>query len=101
MAVTFSRLEWTAEKPRVAGWYWWEIPSGIESVANFLLDGKKATRLVVEIDVQPWDLKLYVDMSHADGDNPLLDFLLGRWAGPLPEPLEPSPVARNQNTTIQ
>ena len=84
-APCYPALTWGAEKPKEAGWWWLESNVGggaIRRVAEdnvvgdlwVLLDGKPQWVNVNDERIAGW-----------------------RWAGPLPEPQEPSPVESPDN----
>jgi hypothetical protein len=76
-------LRWSAEKPKAAGWWWWEekhtTPGGriltSRGVDEVYLCGGRRRQLWVN----------YGQTSTIVKNHPA-----GRWAGPLPEPLEAS-----------
>ncbi|MEQ1843578.1 MAG: hypothetical protein ABL994_24490, partial [Verrucomicrobiales bacterium] len=86
LAATLERSPgpWTTEKPTVVGWYWWD-PQGPRAIASCSYGGSP---LIVEIDEQGWDKKLYMADGSAYGENPLVEDVPGRWAGPIPFPAE-------------
>lgn len=79
-AVTgYAPQPWSAEQPAAAGWWWAERLSGERLVVELLRDTGRAGKL------------LWVALSE-DNHLPVDSAMFGgwRWAGPLPEPPEPS-----------
>jgi hypothetical protein len=79
-----SPCAWTSEKPVQTGWYWWD-PQGPREIGQTSYSGAVE---IVKVDVQRWDGKLYMSDDSAYGENPLIDEIPGRWAGPIPFPAE-------------
>lgn len=83
-SVVCSPCSWTSEKPAQTGWYWWD-PQGPREIGQTSYSGAVE---IVKVDVQRWDGKLYMSDDSAYGENPLIDEIPGRWAGPIPFPAE-------------
>ena len=82
-------LTWTAKEPNQRGWWWAQSAMG--------------ARKVVQVSEKPSHRTgmLWVDLGAGNWWPVPSAMLVGwRWAGPLPEPLEPLLEATRQNSVI-
>jgi hypothetical protein len=81
-ALAANVLAWTSEKPTRIGYYWWD-PQGPLAIGKTSYGGACE---IVRVESQGWDGKLYIDQDEPYGENPLIEEIPGKWAGPITLP---------------
>lgn len=71
-------MTWTTQKPEKPGWYW----------CRWVMEDDRGDAFVCELDFN--DEKVLCLVQHEFNWLPLDEFGKREWAGPLPEPEEPS-----------
>jgi hypothetical protein len=69
-------MEWTTDKPRCEGYYWWRVNDDDEEI------------------VQISDIDGRLSINYGYGDIRPVWNVGGQWAGPIPEPTEPQEAGR-------
>jgi hypothetical protein len=77
---------WSAEKPQTEGWYWLEAKAG-DRYGDIYFQAD--CRMPVRIYFRHWSGNLCVNLNGSEDDDPAIDNVSGRWAGPIVEPREP------------